>query len=156
MPDGLYDSDILAWSETQADLLRRVASGQRVNGVDWEHVVEEIADVGLSQLSAVNSLLRQAILHLLKGYLWPDDPGCRHWRTEIGAFLDDAADRFAPSMRQRIDVAKLWRQAKSNMARGNADDQAFVQRPDACPWTLDDLLANDHDLSIDRLPRSGA
>jgi hypothetical protein len=27
---NLYDTDILAWSERQADLLRRVAAGERV------------------------------------------------------------------------------------------------------------------------------
>lgn len=48
MPDDLYERDILIWSEQQADLLRRVARGERVNGVDWAHVAEEIEDVGLS------------------------------------------------------------------------------------------------------------
>ena len=67
MADGLYDIDILVWSETQADLLARVARGERVNGVDWEHVVEEIAGVGLSQLNTVHSLLRKAVLPLLSG-----------------------------------------------------------------------------------------
>jgi Domain of unknown function DUF29 len=54
---------VLAWSETQANLLRRLASGERVNDVDWEHVVEEIADVGISQLNTVSGFLRQAMLH---------------------------------------------------------------------------------------------
>ncbi len=42
MPDDLYDRDVLAWSEHQADLLRRLARGERVDDLDWEHVVEEI------------------------------------------------------------------------------------------------------------------
>jgi len=42
----LYDVDIALWSERQADLLRRVAAGERVNDqVDWLNIVEEIADV---------------------------------------------------------------------------------------------------------------
>jgi hypothetical protein len=28
---NLYDTDILLWSEQQADLLRRLAAGERVN-----------------------------------------------------------------------------------------------------------------------------
>jgi hypothetical protein len=51
MPDGLYERDILFWSQNQAELLRRLARGERVNDVDWEHVVEEIEDVGLSELT---------------------------------------------------------------------------------------------------------
>jgi hypothetical protein len=31
MPDDLYDTDVLAWSERQAELLRRAARGKRVN-----------------------------------------------------------------------------------------------------------------------------
>ena len=44
MPDDLYERDFLSWSEQQAELLRRTALGERVNGVDWPHIVEEIAD----------------------------------------------------------------------------------------------------------------
>jgi hypothetical protein len=53
MPDDLYERDILTWSEQQAELLRRMARGERVNELDWAHVVEEIEDAGLSQLNAV-------------------------------------------------------------------------------------------------------
>jgi hypothetical protein len=66
MPDDLYDRDILAWSEHQSALLRRVARGERLNDVDWDHVVEAIQDVGLSELNAVRSCLRQMLVHLLK------------------------------------------------------------------------------------------
>jgi hypothetical protein len=59
MSDDLYEHDILAWSTRQADLLRRLARGERVNGIDWDHVAEEIEDVGLSELNAVCSYLRQ-------------------------------------------------------------------------------------------------
>ncbi len=59
MPDELYDRDVLAWSERQARLLCRVAGEERVSDVDWAHVVEEIKDVGLSELNAVQSHLRQ-------------------------------------------------------------------------------------------------
>ena len=49
-PD-LYDTDILIWSEEQAEFLRRRAA----NALDWDNLAEEIADVGLSQLHAVMS-----------------------------------------------------------------------------------------------------
>ena len=65
MPDDLYHRDALAWAEQQAALLRRVARGERVNDIDWDHVVEEIEDVGLSELNAVRSYLRQILAHLL-------------------------------------------------------------------------------------------
>jgi hypothetical protein len=46
MPDDLYGRDIFAWSEHQADLLRRVARGERVIEVDWDHVIKEVEDAG--------------------------------------------------------------------------------------------------------------
>ena len=59
MPDGLYERDAFAWSERQADLLRRLAAGERVNeAVDWPYVIEEVQDLGLSELRACRSLLR--------------------------------------------------------------------------------------------------
>jgi hypothetical protein len=64
MSDGLYEHDILSWSEHQADRLRRLARGEMVNGVDWVHVVEEIEDVGLSELHAAEGALDLMLVHL--------------------------------------------------------------------------------------------
>ena len=66
MPDGLYERDVLAWSQHQADLLRRLGRGERVNDVDWTNIAEEIEDVGLSELHSVESFLTLILVHLLK------------------------------------------------------------------------------------------
>jgi hypothetical protein len=42
MPDGLYELDILAWSQHHADLLRRLGRGERVNDGDWTNLADEI------------------------------------------------------------------------------------------------------------------
>src|SRR5690349_4084950 len=90
MPDDPYDRDILAWSEQQADLLRRIARGERVNHVDWENLVEEIEDAGRSVLYAVQSDLRLVMVQVLKLHAWPQHDARRHWREEIAAFQADA------------------------------------------------------------------
>lgn len=107
MPDGLYERDALAWAERQVALLGRLAAGERLNeAVDWAHVIEEVRDVGLSELRAWQSLLRQALVHLLKLHLAPDDQAANHWRGELVGFLADAQARFTPSMRQRLELAR--------------------------------------------------
>jgi hypothetical protein len=54
----LYDDDILLWSERQADLLRRISTGEPVNErPDWVNIIEEVESVGREQLHAVESLL---------------------------------------------------------------------------------------------------
>ena len=139
MPDGLYEHDALAWSERQAALLRRLAAGERLNeAVDWAHVIEEVADVGLSELRACRSLLRQAMVHLLKLHAAPDSQAVEHWRGEVAGFLTEARDVFSPSMRQRIDLADLYADALYRTKAGDGDGPA---PSGACPFVLDDLLA---------------
>jgi hypothetical protein len=68
----LYDEDILLWSERQGDLLRRIAAGEPVNErPDWANIIEEVESVGREQLHAVESLLVQALVHMLKAEGWP-------------------------------------------------------------------------------------
>ncbi len=132
----LYDIDSLEWSEQQAELLRRLASGERVNqAIDWENVIE---DVGRWQLTGCQSLLRQALLHLLKLQLGENQPA-DHWRTEIAGFLADAQARFSPSMRQRIDIQGQYDQALRKLRAGFLAAR-LAPLPQDCPITLDDLL----------------
>ncbi len=152
MPDDLYERDILTWSEQQADLLSRIARGERVNGVDWPHIVEEIADLGLSELNGVRSLLRQGMIHLLKIHLWPDDMSELHWRTELVAFLADASGRYAPSMRQRIDVEELYTRSSRGVIQIAAARGLVPVLPGQCPWTLEQLLEGDACVLLDALP----
>jgi hypothetical protein len=141
MPDDLYDRDALAWSERQAALLRRVARGERVNDIDWDHVVEEIEDVGLSELHAVESYLEQLLAHLLKLRGWPELETRDHWRGEVVAFQAGAARRFAPSMRQRIDLEGLYGTAVRQIEPRRYGGRHGLAPPATCPVTLDRLLS---------------
>ena len=152
MPDDLYTRDALLWSEQQADLLRRLASGERLNApVDWPNVVEEILDVGLSELHACESLLEQAIVHLLKLQGHPAAPPANHWRVELLAFLAGARRRYTPSMRQRIDLQAIYDDAVKQAKAALADLPAAPEwRPD-CPYTITSLI--DRDADTDALSR---
>ena len=156
MPNDLYERDILSWSEHQADLLRRLARGERVNDVDWEHVVEEIEDVGLSELNAVRSYLRLMLVHLLKLQGWPDSPAADHWRREIACFQSDAVQRFAPSMRHRIDLASLYARALNELKDTRFDDVFPQPWPPACPVGLDELFYVDSVMLEERFTTAAA
>ena len=136
-----YDEDILLWSEHQADLLRRRAAGELINDaeLDWPNIAEEIEDVGSNRLHAVESLLVQALRHMLKAEAWPlsrDAPG---WRADAIDFRQQARRRFVPSMRRKIDVGELWRDAVRAIPE-TIDGEPPLPVPDACPVTLDELL----------------
>jgi hypothetical protein len=108
----LYDDDIVLWSERQAALLRRIAAGERVNNeVDWGNVAEEIEAVGRTERRACESHLVQALLHDLKAEAWPLSQEVPHWRAEARHQRGEARAAFSPSMRQRIDMERIYHRA---------------------------------------------
>ncbi len=136
-----YDTDILVWSEQQSALLRRLALGEQVNTqIDWENVAEEVESVGREQVHAVQSLLLQALIHVLKAEAWPDSRDAPVWRAGAMNFRAQAAIRFAPSMRQRIDLPRLYRQARRALP-SEMEGQAGLPVAETCPLSLDALLA---------------
>ena len=136
----LYDVDVLEWSEHQARLLRHHAAGEPANEApDWANIIEEIESVGREQMHAVESLLVQALVHDLKSEAWPLSREVPGWRAEARRFRGDAADRFTPSMRQRLDVARIYRRALRAMP-DSIDGQPPLPVPTVCPVTLDELL----------------
>jgi Domain of unknown function DUF29 len=139
----LYDEDILLWSERQAELLRQHAASARTNdAIDWPNIIEEIESVGNEQRFKVESLLRQALIHMLKAHAWPLSGEVPHWQAEARVFRGEAADRFAPSMRQRINLARIYRQALRGLP-DTIDGQAPLPVSETCPVTLDELLSDD-------------
>jgi len=140
----LYETDLLLWSEQQAALLRRLAAGEQVNEqVDWGNVIDEVESVGTEQLHAVESLLMQALAHMAKAEAWPSSRDVPHWRAEARRFRIEAAARFVPSMRQRLDLDKIYRRALRVIPE-TIDGQPPVPLLAAtCPMTLNELLSED-------------
>lgn len=147
----LYQSDILAWSEQQSGALRELATRRDLpNALDLAHVVEEIEDVGQSELNAVKSFIRLVLGHAIKCWADPDAPSVRHWLVEIGNWQNELADRLSPSMRNRIDLEMLWaramRQAGLELAEQDRLTPGVTDRlallAGTCPVALDDILSD--------------
>jgi Domain of unknown function DUF29 len=139
----LYDADILTWSERQAALLRRRAAGELVNDaeIDWPNVAEEIEDVGSNRLHSVQSLLSQALRHILKAEAWPLSRDAPSWRADAIDFRQQAKRRFVPSMRDKIDVADLYDDALKALPE-TVDGQPPLPIQREVP-TLDELLSRE-------------
>ena len=136
----LYDDDILRWSERQGALLRRIATGEPPNEPpDWDNIIEEVESVGREQLHAVESLLLQAIVHMLKAEAWPAARDAENWRGDARGFRAQARRRFAPSMRQKIDLPGIYADALKALP-ASMDGQPPQPVAQACPMTLDELL----------------
>jgi len=141
MPDDLYHRDFVAWSQAQAERLRRLAAGARVNDLDWPNLIEEVEDLGRSQVQAVESLLFQALLHALKVAAWPDNPARDHWRGEIRGFLIGARRRFTPSIARLVDPAAIHADALEGL-RDLRLGPALPLRA-TTDLTLDSILSRD-------------
>lgn len=140
---GDYDSDIVLWSERQADALRRRDS----NRIDWDNVAEEIESVGSEQRHAVESLLINIMQHMLQIAAWPEARPVSHWAHEIVGWRLQVRRRLrrAPKLRADIDnadaLADLYRDAVGVMYR----EVDLVPMPPSgvpasCPFTLAELL----------------
>ena len=147
---GLYDTDVVEWSERQAQLLRGLAARQPSNEQpDWDNIVEEIEGVGRNELHSVESLLVQALLHDLKVRAWPYSWNVPHWKAEARTFRRDAQRRFTPSMRQKIDVAGLFREAlevlPETMDGYPPSQEGLALAAVSQPTTVDDALLDQPD-----------
>jgi hypothetical protein len=157
MPDDLYRTDIVIWSRLQADRLRRHFTGERVNDLDWEHEIEEIEDLGNSEIAAVRSCLIQAMIHALKIARLPDSTAVNYWTGEAVNFLQQAQDRYRSSMARDVSVEACFAKARRAVLAipGDGPDQPISDRTDL---SLDALMDEAADLRalIDAIGRGPA
>jgi hypothetical protein len=140
-----YDTDILLWSERQAELLRRRAAGELVNeaALDWLNLAEEIESVGASQKREVRSRLMRICQHLLKWRFQPERQS-RSWRTTIYLQCRDLLDLFDDSPSLREFAERVLPQAFANGRQAAEHEVGLLNLPDdACPWTLEQVISQD-------------
>jgi hypothetical protein len=131
----LYEADIAAWAEQQADALRRRAT----NEIDWENVAEEIEYKARRDRDRIYGALVTAIPHLLK---WHFQPEMRSgaWRSAIVR----ARDRIAKPVRDSPSLASYPAAALAEAyppARRAAEAETGLEGlPESCPWTIDQVL----------------
>lgn len=133
----LYDTDLYAWTQEQASLLRQ---GQ-LEQLDIANLVEEIEDMGKSQQRQLESRLVILLAHLLK---WQYQPGkrSRSWeatlrvqRIQLRKLLHQN-----PSLRSQIAVfvADAYEQAVNlAWAETGLDFETF---PPLCPFAAQEIL----------------
>ena len=141
-----YDTDTLLWSERQADLLRLLAAGEKVNAqVDWENVAEEIESVGRRDRRELTNRIRVILIHLIKLQTSPATelrPGwhetIREQRAVVETVLDDS-----PSLRAAVStiIGKHLPAAHKEALAALADhhEQPIVD-PSGFDFTVDQVL----------------
>jgi hypothetical protein len=130
-----YDTDLLAWSEHQAGLLRRHAS----NEIDWDNLAEEIEALGRSQKHEVRRRLARLCQHLLKWAFQPDFRS-RSWRTtitmqrqELELLLEDSPSLLpflAEALPRAYRIGRAWAEQETGV----------MGLPETCPWSAEAVL----------------
>ncbi|MFN7556722.1 DUF29 domain-containing protein [Microcystis sp.] len=111
----LYDSDYQLWLENTINQLRR----GDFQAVDWQNLLEELADLGKNNRRALKSLLTRLLEHLLKLTYWQSqrDYNQAGWKKEIRNFRLQIADLLAdsPSLKSylREILAKCYLDARN-------------------------------------------
>lgn len=133
----LYEIDYLQWVETTVEKLR----GHDYAEVDWENLIEEIADMGRSERRSLKSNLIVILVHLLK---WQFQPELRSGSWE-GSIIEHRrrvkeALSDSPSLKPYFDsiFAECYTQAvKQAKAETGLPLETF---PVLCPYELPEVI----------------
>jgi hypothetical protein len=132
-----YETDIVAWANEQAALIRMGKFDQ----LDLENIAEEILDVGKSEQRELASRMAVLLAHLLKWQHQPERQGAS-WRNTIKTqrrgvvrVLNDI-----PSLKSKLTdqkwLAGVW---DDSLAQAYSETELDVF-PETCPWDMDDIL----------------
>jgi len=158
-----YNCDLILWARDTAQLLReqrwdaidwehlieeiedlgkseRSAIGSQI-AIDWEHLIEEIEDLGKSERSAIGSQMERILIHLLK---WQYQPQRRSdsWLD----FINDGRSQIrrkledSPSLRSYPAeiLAKEYTRARREAARQTGLVLSIF--PEFCPYTIAQVI----------------
>lgn len=132
-----YKSDIVAWANEQAALLR---SGN-LAALDIENIAEEIEDVGKSEQRELANRMTLLLSHLLKWQFQPSYRGAS-WEKTIKAQRKEIeySLKETPSLKARLSnhewLDVVWAKAVA-VAVSETGLDIF---PDDCLWTVNQMM----------------
>lgn len=137
-----YQTDVIAWANEQAALIR----AGRFELLDLENIAEEILDVGKSETRELASRMAVLLMHLLKWQFQPAQRGeswlrtMRDQRKRINARVQKTPS-LKPSLLDEDWIADAWTDAVRDASKetGISSDRF----PEDCPWTMEDVLKDD-------------
>ena len=135
-----YDTDLNAWANEQARLLR----AGRFDLLDIEHLAGEIEDVGKSEQRELASRMAVLLAHLLKWQYQPERRGAS-WEKSIKAQRKDIryalgeSPSLEPKLQEPAWLDVVWTRAVAQAVHETGLD-AF---PEVCPWAVRDEVLSE-------------
>ncbi|CCI27008.1 DUF29 domain-containing protein [Microcystis aeruginosa CS-1036] len=142
MMTALYEEDFVLWTEKTVELLKR----KEFDLVDWENLIEEVECMGKSDRRAVESLLTQLLIHLLKLSYWESEKerNARHWLEEIANFrvqLERKVDSPTLANHLRDTFETAYSDARKSLINARIVDKNVI--PLESIFTLQQVLDGD-------------
>ncbi|MGD9615548.1 MAG: DUF29 domain-containing protein [Alphaproteobacteria bacterium] len=138
---SLYDDDFYAWTQQQANVLRRGPAA--ANRLDYDLIAEEIEDLGKSELHACQSFCEHIIEYLLKiEYSGITEPA-NYWRREITEWRVQLERKLTRSIIAKLDLPDRYRVAVKLLRYLERDMLGLIARlPAECPYSLEQILGS--------------
>ncbi len=135
-----YETDVVAWANEQAALLR---SGQ-FSAIDIENIAEEILDVGKSEQRELESRMAVLLVHFLKWQFQPERRGSS-WETTIQGQRNSIKRRIqkTPSLKASLADADWWCDAWIDGLVLAERETLLNDLPKTCPWSVEEILSED-------------
>ncbi len=135
----LYEKDFCHWAEKTANILR----SQDWDGLDLEHLIEEVLDLSKSQQRSLQSALRLILSHLLK-WKYQSNRRSRSWEVTITRERLNLEELLqeSPSLRRFLEDA-AWIDTTYQRSRREAMVEtglAAESFPVNCPFRLVEIL----------------
>ncbi len=137
--EKLYEEDFLLWLEETVKQLQE----KDIENLDWQHLIEEIKDLGSEQKNRVESYLKQLLNHLLLYQYWQSERSyCENGRKEeIRNFRDELELRLQAKTLYNYLLERF--EAVYSKARKIAIDKTGLPSetfPEDCPYTFEQAL----------------
>ena len=137
---ALYDADYAQWIETTLHKLQI----KDYASVDWDNLLDEIADMGRSEKRSLKSNLTVVLLHLLK---WQYQPERRSgsWAGSIVEHRERVSDALVLSPSLKPYLEDIFAAAYASAVKRAAAETGLSKStfPQVCPYTIAQALDDD-------------
>jgi Domain of unknown function DUF29 len=120
---------------------------RKFEDLDLEHLIEEVAELGDTKLSAVLNNARVVMEHLLKLQHSPATDPRNGWRASVREHRSRLEIELTPRLRQILqeELARVFRIARKSAAesmRDQGEHAAADALPETCPYTADQITGD--------------
>lgn len=134
-----HDDDFFGWSLDQAEYIKN----REFEKLDIINLQDEIEDMGSSKADALESHLRNCLMHMLK-QKHQSERDCKSWQSSIkeAKIQANKVIRKNPSLKSKLNEIfdDAYEVAIIRASRETGFDEDVF--PKICPWDIDDILKN--------------